>query len=200
VGGFCFAFALSGLGIIATATWTPVFLVRGLGAPAAEVGIHYGSAAAAGSLAGVCLAWIGSKLLAGRFGVLTPMRLYQASLIASLVPTVLLLGVRHPWQVYALIGIEIAVTMMGSGLAPTIWQDISPARLRGRVIAIAGVVVTLVQYSGPVLGGALSDALSGHSRGLLWAIVIVAGSSTAAAAVLLLINDRAFRQTMQSLS
>jgi MFS family permease len=197
---FCLAFSTSGLGLVAISVWTPVYVIRGLGASPADVGVHYGAAVTLGSLTGLGIAWISSRLLTPRYGSMTPLRLYRASLLASLIPMLLLLAVRQPWQVYVLIGIATALTNVGSGLAPTIWQDISPARLRGRVIAVAGVVVNVIQYSGPVLAGAVSDTLSKQPRGLLWAIVTVAAPSTVLAAALLMFNDRAFRRTMHSLT
>lgn len=197
---FCLAFSTGVMSLIVVSAWAPVYVIRALGAPAGEVGVRFGAVYGIGSAVGVTLAFVASRLLVPRIGVIAPIRLFQASLLTSLIPMLLLLMIRHPWQAYGLLGIQITITMIGVALTPTVWQDISPGRLRGRIIALAGVVTVLIQYSGPLLVGALSDALSNHSRGLLWAIVIVAVTSTSTAAALLWLNDRAFHRTLQSLT
>lgn len=188
--GFC------GLALLAIMAWTPVMVIRILGASATEAGYGFGGAVVAGSIVGVLLAGAVPGLLRGRFGVMTPVRIFQASLVLMLAPTLMLLMVERPWQVYGLVAIQLVMATAGAALTPTLLQDIAPDRIRGRLIAINSVFYSAMASLAPVLVGAVSDRLAGQPRALLCALVIVAAPSLAAAALILAAVDRPFRRTI----
>ncbi len=196
--GLYTAASLYGIAQYAAYAWAPVYIMRILGASPADVGVGVGAASTIGSVAGVCFAAVVTKLLRPRFGVMAPLRLYLAAMAATLIPVVLQLAVQHPWQAYVLIGIQTATGIAGASLMPTLLQDISPALIRGRVIAL-GTAFFVVSIAGaPVLVGFVSDALEGDPRGLLWALVLVSTPAIAAGVLLLKLADGAFRRTVEA--
>jgi MFS family permease len=197
-GGLYAALGLYGLALYAMYAWTPVYIVRILGVSPAETGVWIGVAYSAGSVAGVILAWVIAKIAARRLGIMAPVRIYQFSMLFALVPILMQLGVTEPWQAYTLVAVQTAATNMGAALVPTMLQDISPAMIRGRVIAFATFVYSLVTAAAPVLVGALSDSLSAQPRGLLWALVIVSAPCMLAAFIVLKITEPAFRRTINA--
>lgn len=196
--GFYLTVGFYGMALFATMAWTPVMVIRVLHASATQVGYGFGLAFSIGSVAGIALAATLSKLLRARFGIMTPMRIFQGSLILALVPILLMLVVTHPWQVYVLVAIQLAACTTGTALTPTMLQDISPGAIRGQVISLNTVPYALMGSLGPVLIGAVSDRFAGHPQGLLWAMVIVSAPSLAAASLILMLVDRAFRRTINS--
>lgn len=196
--GFYLAMGFYGLAQVATMTWTPVTVIRVLGASPAEAGYGFGLAFSIGSIVGVLLAGVASRLLQGRMGIMTPMRILQGSLLLALIPILLLLLVTRPWQAYVLVAALIAACMTGTALSPTMVQDISPARIRGQVISINSVFYTLLGSAGPILVGVFSDGLGANPRGLLWALVAISAPAVAAAALILMLVDRQFRRTITS--
>jgi MFS family permease len=195
-GGVYVSGGLYALVYYATMVWTPVMVMRILGAPPAEVGLGIGAAFSIGSIVGVFLAGSVAKVLRSKFGIMTPMRIFQGSLLLTTVPLVLLLTATQPWQVYVLAGVQMAVATTGTALTPTMLQDIAPGRIRGQLIAIYTLFYSLIASISPVLVGAVSDALARYPRGLLWALVIVPVPCLIFAVLILALIDRHFRRTI----
>ena len=68
----------------------------------------------------------------------------------------------------------VTCVMAGSLLYPTALQDMTPAPMRTRLVAISVTFNTVCAASGPAIAGALSDALKPHPNGLLLAMLSVA--------------------------
>jgi MFS family permease len=200
VGGVFLATGLYSLSLYAFLTWAPVIVIRVFGAPASSVGYHLGAAFGIGSAAGVVAAGVGAKLLQGRFGVLTPLRIFQASLVMMLAPLLLLLIIDRPWEAYVLFGVMIGLAMMGTALTPTMLQDIAPDGMRGRVIAANTFCYSLIASLAPILVGAASDAFHGALQGLVWALVLVSAPCLAAAMLVLARVEPAFTRTVAAFS
>jgi MFS family permease len=195
--GFYLAMGLYGLSLFALYSWAPVYMIRVLKASPAEVGYGVGAAFGVGSIVGVIGAGIAHRLLKSRFGIMTPMRIFQACLSLALIPIVLQLWVTRPWEAYVLTGAIYSLIMLGAALTPTMLQDLSPAETRGRVIALATLAYSVLGSLSPMIIGALSDAMAREPRGLISALVMVSAPSLAAAVLLLWIIDRPFRRTIE---
>jgi MFS family permease len=189
-----------GIAQYAAYAWTPVYIVRVLGASAAGVGAGVGTAVTFGSVAGVCLATASAKLLSRRFGVMTAVRLYQGTMALYLIPVLLQLPVQHPWQAYILVGIQTTTGVAGAAVMPTLLQDLSPASIRARLIALGTAFFSFAIAAAPILVGGVSDTLSRYPRGLLWALVLVSAPSIAAAVVLLGLCGGTIQRTIQALT
>jgi MFS family permease len=194
--GLYLAIGFYGLALFASMTWTPVMIIRVLRASAAQVGYGFGAAVSVGSVVGIVTAGALARLLRGRFAIMTPMRIFQASMALAVVPILLMLAVNRPWQAYVLVGIQIAMCTMGTALTPTMLQDIAPGRIRGQVIAVNTVLYSVMGSAAPVLVGFASEGFAGQPRGLLWALVLVSVPALAAAVLIVTLVDRHFHRTI----
>ena len=198
--GLCTAMGFYGIALYSIYAWTAPYIIRALGAGPVEVGYGTGAAFSVGPLLGVVLAGVLGKRLSVRFGLMTPVRLYQTSMWVALIPLLLLLRIDRPWQAYVLLGLVAAATTMGTALTPTLLQDLAPAALRGRIIAIVGLAYTSFSSLAPILTGALSDVLSSHPRGLLLAILAVSAPALLIAFGVLRLVERPLRRTIKAYS
>ncbi len=131
-----FAFAGSG-------AWISIYVMRTLGASAASLGAGMGLAGIVGTLVGLLTSWVANRLLNPFFGALTPFRIFEVAMLVSLAPLILLLWAVSPWQAYVLTAFQTMAMVTGSALTTTLLQDVSPALVRGRLVAI----LTLVSYT-----------------------------------------------------
>ncbi|HUB96468.1 MAG TPA: MFS transporter, partial [Stellaceae bacterium] len=158
-GAFCGSIGFYGMALYALFAWMPPHLIRDLHLSAQATGYGIGAAISLGTVVGLVAAGVGVKVLNRRFGVITPLRLYQTAMICAAAPLVLQLVANQPWKVYLLVGIQIAVSAMGTALSPTLMQDIAPAELRGRVIGAATFAYAAIAALAPILVGGVSDLL-----------------------------------------
>lgn len=191
---------LGGLGIQALAAWAPVLATRQFGASAQQVGQGIGAAYMVGTLGGAALGAVGVRWLRPRAGAATPLRVLAlgtglAALVAAGLPFA-----TSALQIYLLFGLQVICLIAGTVVAPTILQDMSPAALRSRVIALAAVATTLLGALSPVLVGLVSDGLSARAGALAWAVGGVACISMALGAWLTGWAERHFVRTVDELS
>lgn len=190
---------LAGLGLAASGNWLPIIATRSFGAPAGAVGQGMGLAYLLGTAAGAALGALGVRLLGRRLGLALPLRVIAvgsavAALAAALMPLALNVG-----ALYLLFGVQVTALIAGSVLMPTLLQDMTPAALRSRLIAIGSVVTVLLSALSPVLVGALSDLLSVRPQGLLMAVAGVGALAFALAALLMKSAEQAFAHTVQTI-
>jgi len=190
---------LAGLGLAASGNWLPIIATRSFGAPAGAVGQGMGAAYLLGTAAGATLGALGVRLLGRRLGLALPLRVIAvgsavAALAAALMPLALSVN-----SLYLLFGVQVTALIAGSVLLPTLLQDMTPAVLRSRLIAIGSVVTVLLSALSPVLVGALSDLLSASPQGLLMAVAGVGALAFALAALLMKSTEQAFVQTVQTI-
>lgn len=156
------------LGLTAIIAWIPVSVTRIFGWNAADVGIVMGSVTAAGSIAGVA---------AGNFILRSQQRMrgYRAAprvvwvSLACLIPTLCVLPfATAPWQVFACVGIQVFATTIAGAASVTFLQDLAPAQVRARLIALRAMT------NGPAVGlgvsgaAALADVLDAGPQSLFW--------------------------------
>lgn len=189
---------LAGLGLAASGNWVPIIATRSFGASAVEVGQGVGAAYLLGTVAGALVGVGGVKLLRGRLGVATPIRVIVIGLAGAAVAGLLFLWARSATELYLLFGLQVAALLAGSVLAPTLLQDMTPAALRSRVIAVGTVVMVSLQSLSPVLVGTLSDALKASPQGLLTAVAVVGAVSLLLAAALTQTAEAAFVRSVKT--
>jgi len=170
-GGFGLAAASSG----AVAAWIPVVLERAFNQTPAQTGLRIGAVLMAATATGVLISGILARKLRSKLGRLTALRISEVGVVAALLTVPIFLIATSAWQVYlaiALHGIAINVCL---SLSPTILQFMAPQRMRGRVIAIGGLLSMVFMSLAPLIVGWVSDRLTVGARGLLLAIAVVGG-------------------------
>jgi hypothetical protein len=81
---------------------------------------------------------------------------------------------------------------------PTLLQDMTPAALRSRVIAVGTLVAVGLSSLSPVLVGLLSDALQPMPQALLLAAAAVSALSLGLGSLLMKSIEGAFVRTVQT--
>jgi MFS family permease len=192
VGGIYAASSLSMLGAGA-AGWLPIYIMRTFKATQAEVGLGLGAVVGGGALAGLLISGFVVRRLSRRLGHLAAVTTYVALMTVSIPPLALQVLAQTPTQSFILYGLQIAASTGAAALVPNMLQDVSPAGLRGRVLASWTLVTSLATALAPVLVGGLSDALTGRPHALIWAIVLVGVPSLVAGVLSMRLTASAFR-------
>ena len=190
---------LLALGIAASASWLPIVAARLFGASAAQVGQGIGVAYLLGTAAGAVLGAAGVKLLRRRAGMATPVRVVAIGSSLAALASLLMPAAHSATALYLLFGVQVAALIAGSVLVPTLLQDMTPAALRSRLIAIGtGVTVGLSALS-PVLVGALSDLLHASAQALLIAMAGVGAVAFALGAMVMRVAEKPFVKTVETI-
>lgn len=190
---------LLALAIAASANWAPIVAVREFGATAAQAGQGIGMAYLLGTGAGAVLGAAGVHLLRRRVGLATPIRVVTIGSALAALASLLMPAVHGAGGLYLLFGIQVAALIAGSMLVPTLLQDMTPAALRSRLIAIGtGVTVGLSALS-PVLVGVLSDLMPGSAQGLLVAMAVVGAAAFAMAAAVMQMAESPYVLTVATI-
>lgn len=166
-------FGLSYAAFGAQSGWSAVILQRQFGADPAEIGQVLGVFGAVASLAGVAAGLLAVRVLRSRWGDATPMLVAQAGLFAALVVSFALPLVQSATQFYIVSLLKVGLTYMATSLSPTVLQLIAPARMRGRVVAIGGMLTIVCGSLMPWLIGLVSDSGFAGPNGLLLAMTAV---------------------------
>lgn len=167
-----------GFGIIYSANgilmvWLPPALTRVFGIAPEEVGITLGSILTVSALAGVALSASWVHWLRPRRGDVAPMLVAQASTLLACVATAGLVLASTPFWVYAAAALKTVFVTSCLSLSPAILQFIAPSHMRGRVIALGGLVSIVFMTLSPLLVGIVSDNFFPRSSELLMAIGVV---------------------------
>lgn len=172
----------------ATILFIPAALPRLFAITPAAIGLQLGGVLAVATLTGLLgaalalRAWRGNPLLA-------PLRLSQGLFALAILPTMFLPVVTAPWQVFAIAGVELFAAVGAASVLPGLLQDISPAHLRARVIALSSIITALAQGLTPVVIGLISDSIQAP-RGLMIGIGAVAVPGWIVAALAMRLAER----------
>lgn len=169
----------TGFGLVASASgtvgsWIPVVLVREFGQTPAQTGMRLGLVLAIGSVVGVIASALLVRGLRPRLGQVTPLRAAQFGAGAALLFVPLCLLAVDAGQFYLILTAQSAATTCALSLSPTILQYMAPRLLRGRVIALGGLIYVAFLSLSPIVVGAISDLLGHGPRSLLRSVLIVA--------------------------
>ncbi len=199
LGGIYAGTTLCMLGVGATG-WMPIHIMRTLKATSAQVGVGLGVAVAIGALAGVLTSGFVVRALDRRLGRTAPLITYLSAMLIALPLLALQILARTPVEAFVLFGLMLMATTAAAALVPNMLQDISPAGLRGRILALWGMLTSLGGAAAPVLVGGLSDTLAGRPQGLIWSVVLVGAPALAAGVVTMRLTAGAFRRTAEALA
>jgi MFS family permease len=166
------AIAAYSLPLNSSFTWLPIAMPRIFGIESSAVGMQLGGAVAVGIFVGLILPPLGARLMPG-ISPLKPLHLARLFMIAALLPTALMLVAATPWQIYTATAAQYALGLGTGALMPGVIQQIAPAGLRSRLLAILGIVSGISTGLAPILVGAASGLMPG-SRGIIAAITEVA--------------------------
>nr|WP_316643152.1 MFS transporter [uncultured Roseateles sp.] len=162
---------VASVGLIAVGSWIPILAARQFGATPAQVGQGLGLAFIAGTLGGAVVGLAVMRWLGKGMGGAAALRIIIAGNLITALLSVLLLFVRSHTDVFALLALLIAPLIAGTLVLPNILQDVGPAHLRARVIALLTMASLPFGVLGPLLIGLMSDALKSTPNGLAYAVV-----------------------------
>ncbi len=169
-------FSLAAFNFYAMASWTPAFLGRAFGLQAGEIGLAWGLIVA---LTGACGAILGGMLID---------RVYRAGIgdAAIAVPAcaalvawpALAMAYQMPTATLVLASLGLGMLMIGivSAGSFSVWQLITPSRLRGRMSAIFGLASTGTGATfGPIAPALVTDNVFHDDMMVGWSLTIVLG-------------------------
>jgi MFS family permease len=167
----CGAMAAYGIPMGSAFTWLPVIMPRVFKTDVTQIGVQLGIALGSATLVGLLLPALFGRFM-GRASPVKPLRMAAIFLIAGISPTVMMLVAWAPWQVYVAAAAQMALVLAAAALIPGMLQQISPPRLRSRLLAMQSIVTVLPQGLSPLLVGVVSGMIPGR-RGLLTAVGLV---------------------------
>lgn len=176
--------------------WMSIAIVRLFGVSPAEVGLKLGQIFAIGSGVGVFAANALARWFAKRNAPAAPLRVAQVGALAAVSLSFLYLIASSPAQFYGIAVCQIAASFGGLALSPTATQNIAPARIRARLIAVGGLFYTIFGALSPLVVGLISDELGPAPRNLLVAMMIVAVPGFVGGAMLLRFAEKTLPSTL----
>jgi MFS family permease len=153
--------------------WMPVAIQREFRLSSAEVGIRFGQVYACASIAGVIMATVLARRLGRTRGEAASLRIASTGAGAALLLIVFYFLADDAFHLYLVTGLQIAALTAGLTLAPTISQNLAPAAIRARLLAIGGIFFIAFAGLCPLAVGVLSDVIAGHPHALLTAMTLV---------------------------
>lgn len=188
--------AFSFFGLTALLTWIPVVAMRQFGASAEQVGGAFGVATFVASLTGLIITGLGVGRLKLRFGASTPIVAMGVSCFGAGVIICTAVFASSWIELFIIMGAHMTFLMTGLMMYPTVVQDAAPAHLRGRMIAVAGIVMLVGGSIAAPTVGLLSDILGEHADSLLRATILIGAPTLIIGAGCQLIAHRAFANTV----
>lgn len=194
--GVFFGFGLSYSAKSTMFIWAPPMLIRVFEEGEAAVGVKLGLVTAVSTVIGVVGSGLAYRSLNETLGPATAPRVARYALIASAVVLVGLAFVQTLAQAYAVLFVFSATSAAAMSLSPTMLQDISPARARGRIVAAGGMVSVGFGALTPIAVGYVSDLLPGGAGGLTQAMVIVGAPLLVIACAILWLAEKTVGATV----
>lgn len=180
----------AGFGTIAcamgtVAAWMPVVAVRIFHETPANTGFKFGFVLAVAAVLGALVSFGLNRVLQPRIGKVTALRVAQIGAALAALALTSYPFIETTTQLLVAATVQLAATICAISLSPTVMQVMAPAHIRGRVIAIGGLIGMTFQSLGPVLVGIVSDQFAQGPHALLWSILIVAAPAYLIGAALL---------------
>lgn len=177
--------------------WFPLALPRAFGINPATVGLGLGTAITVATLVGVLVAPLTLRLRRGDAD-LDPVKVAAIFVALTPLPAAVLPFTTSAFQAYCIAGAQGALGIAASSLMPGLLQNLAPAHLRSRVLALLGIVNALALAVSPLAIGAISGTIEGP-RGMLNAITIVSLPSLIASAILMALAPRPYAATLRAI-
>ena len=172
-------------------TWLPVASSRLFGATPSQNGFGMGLATGVGMISGVTISTALLRRLIARIGRRASIRIAWRVMLATTPVLLAFPLVASLWQGYALMTLMMLSGTAVGVLVATILQDMAPAPMRARFLAIYSIAGALCSGMAPSLVGLISDQLGG-SRGLLYALIVVALPAWIGSILLMRLGEQPF--------
>ena len=172
-------------------TWLPVASSRLFGATPSQNGFGMGLATGVGMISGVTISTALLRRLIARIGRRASIRIAWRVMLATTPVLLAFPFVASLWQGYALMTLMMLSGTAVGVLVATIPQDMAPAPMRARFLAIYSIAGALCSGMAPSLVGLISDQLGG-SRGLLYALIVVALPAWIGSILLMRLGEQPF--------
>jgi MFS family permease len=185
-------------GFSATGAFIPVIATRQMGMSPMELGNAMGLATFVAAAVGLAVANAGLGPLSKRYGALLPVRVLTISALGSGLFAAALPLARNPVELFVIMGLHQCLLMAGTMLFPTALQEMTPAPMRARLIALVIMFNIILASLSPVVVGALSDALKPRPQGLMWAMACTSASALLLAALSMWLCGRRYAGTVQA--
>jgi len=198
-----FASFMIGVGLLvfgfgATGAFIPVVATRQMGMTPLELGNAMGLATFAAAVVGLAVANAGLGPLSRRYGALLPVRVLTVAALGSGLFAAALPLARNPVELFVLMGLHQCLLMAGTMLFPTALQEMTPAPLRARLIALVIMFNIILASLSPAVVGALSDALKPNPQGLMYAMSTTSALALLLAAVSMWLCGRQYADTVKA--
>jgi MFS family permease len=171
--------------------WLPVATTRLFGATPSQNGLGMGLATGLGMVSGVAISTSLLRRLMARIGRRASVRIAWRVMLVTTPVLLVFPYAASFWQVYALMGLLMLAGTAVGVLVSTMLQDMAPAPMRARFLALYAIAGALFGGMAPSLVGLISDSLGG-SRGLLYALAAVALPAWIAATLLMRLGEQPF--------
>lgn len=190
----------AGFFIAASATmgWVPMYLVRHFGISPADLGMRLGLVIGIADLLGILFGLVVIKKFYHFLGPIAPRYIFQFSLCGVALLYVPLLAAENVWVVLIVFGMQNFLATFGTASFNNMVQDMSSPGVRGKIVGINMLIVSLVGIPGPLVVGALSDYFGQEPQGLLWAILIVSVPMLLFSALLYGLTNKLYLQTIKA--
>jgi MFS family permease len=186
----CFGLVAASIGSEAMLMWMPTILEREFGMAPARSGELLGIILGVGSLSGIAIAGVLTRLWRGRWELLAPLRVLKTGAVASVLPLPMLLFVHQSDEMLVVVFLYFVLAYIATAVGPVLMMGIAPNNLRGRVYALWLLITVAAAVIWPTLIGMLSDRVFHGSHGLLLALcTVVIPLAVAAPAILTMVSD-----------
>jgi MFS family permease len=180
-------------------SWVPALFMRRWGWSAADIGIPFGIATFLFGTAGMLGSGMAANALvkAGVSAAYT--RLMIGNMACAVVPAALLVVYDDPYWSLGCVSLMVLFLSGPIGLVQTALQAITPNEVRGQIIAVYLLVVTLVGLAGgPSLVAALTDYWFHNDAAVGSSIAVVGAGASVVSALVLLLGVGAYRRKVES--
>lgn len=193
-GGIFLGFSLAVIASYLPAVWAPSLFMRAHGMTAREIGLTLGAIMGITGFFGVICGGIISDFLTRRGVADAPLRIIAIAILCQIPFVVMMFLVADRTTALVLLAIAQALATLFAGLQTTTLQLVTPARFRGRMMALYLLCVTLVGMGiGPVAVGILSDMMTGGVNPLGKSLAIVSGFALVGSTAVLAATRRDIR-------
>lgn len=192
--GFGIVFAANG----GAAAWFPAALQRGFGAKPTEIGVTMGIIGGCAAAFGVAAAALLERWLRRKVGDLTPMVMAQFATAGTILATPVMLLAPDLTAIYTLYAAKTFLLTVCLSLSPAVLQMLAPSHLRGRVIAVGGLITIIFSSMAPLTVGMLSDTAFHGPKGLMTSIVVVSTGASLIGLLFMMFGASSLPSTFQA--
>jgi len=196
-----FGISNAGFFIAASATmgWVPIYLVRQFGISPADLGVRLGLVIGIADLLGILFGFVTIKKLYHVLGPIAPRYIFQFSLCGVALLYLPLVAASSAGAVLIILGIQNFLATFGTACFNNMIQDMSSPGVRGKIVGINTLIISLVSIPGPLVVGAISDYSGEEPQSLLWAILIVSVPMLLFSALLYGLTNKIYLETIKAI-